>query len=190
MANSATVKTISIDLGYKKLYREVAMLKGQSVEVGIQADAGYYKDPEAKGKTPKIVVIASTQEFGTKRAGKNHDIVIPQRSFIRSTVDNKSNEWESEAERYIGLITEGQGSAKRLLMFMGLRIESDIKARIKSGIPPPLKPYKGPVAFFAQQYQKRIGKGRKSPVPLWHTGQMLNHIRYISSMGDESKVSG
>jgi phage gpG-like protein len=170
------VRTTSIDLGADKFLAEVAALKGQSVEVGVQADAGNYKG--GGRRSPKIVVIASTHEFGTKSAGKNRNVTVPKRSFIASTVDEKDNAWFRESESIVNNIIAGSASAKGLLASMGLRIETDIKNKIRSGIKPKLKK-----PTIKRTGKPRKGEKRKRPVPLWDTGQLINSIRYISSLG-------
>jgi Fe2+ transport system protein FeoA len=162
-----SIKTTSLDLGADAIIEEAANLKKQFVKVGVQAGSGTYKGKK-RGRSAKLVVIASTHEFGTKKAGRNKNITIPERSFIRSTVDEKTNDWNRQAAGFIEGIKAGRETAKGLLQKMGMIIEADIKKKIKSNIPPPLK--------------IRIGG-----IPLWDTGQLINSIRYVTSLGDEGK---
>jgi len=174
MASKVTVATKSIDLGANKLLAEAALLKKQKVDIGVQADAGRYepkndgskKKSGKKAKSPKLVTIAATHEFGTNKAGRNKKVKVPQRSFIRATFDEKKKEWESRTNKIVSDITIGNATAKGLLIEMGLRIQTDIQKRIKQGIPPKLKYREG--------------------TPLWDTGQLINSIRYVSSLGDEA----
>jgi len=53
----------------------------------------------------KEAIIAAVHEFGTNRAGRGHKVTIPQRSFLRSTFDEKKDEIErlidAEVEKVI-----------------------------------------------------------------------------------------
>ncbi len=163
MASSSTIKTTSVDLGAKKFLKQVSAIRGQSVKVGIQSDSSSHKDKET-GKTSKMVIIAATHEFGTKKAGRNKNITVPKRSYIRSTVDEKTQTWWNKSADLINEIIMGNLTAKRLLVLMGLIMQTDIQLKIKSNIAPKLT--------------SRTGTA------LWDSGQLINMIRYITSLGD------
>ena len=129
-----TVSTIIVDLGADKLGKEAAKLKGQFITTGVQSKVKKKSKGKSKSKLPSLVLVASVHEFGTKKAGKNKNITIPKRSYIRSTVDEKSNEWNNEAKKQINLITEGRQTAFGMLDRIGLIIQTAIQNKIRNNI--------------------------------------------------------
>ena len=57
-------------------------LKKYEIEVGIFGSDG-----------AEYVIIAGVQEFGITIRKEKGNIVIPERSFLRSTFDEKNREW-------------------------------------------------------------------------------------------------
>lgn len=99
--------------------------------------------------------LGAIHEFGTSE--------IPQRSFIRTYIDEHEDEinaWLSEAADEILAGADPQQEADRI----ALQLESGVKERILNGIPPEL----------AEATKKRRGD---SAVPLIDTSQMLGSIR-------------
>ena len=102
-------------------------LKNYTVEVGIFGSDEY-------------VMIASVHEFGTTiRQGKG-SITIPERSFLRTTFDEKNEEWVSffisQLKQVLGLKMDVQTLYKRL----GTKMVADIQERITDLDAPPNAP--------------------------------------------------
>lgn len=95
---------------------------------------------------------------------KPHTIHIPARSFIRTTVDMFREKYMLQAKREWAAVLTGRKTITQALGAMGLLIETDIKLRILSNIPPPNKP----------ETVRRKG----SSGTLRDTGAMLNSVRY------------
>lgn len=102
-------------------------LKNYTVEVGIFGNDEY-------------VMIAGVHEFGTTiRRGKG-SITIPERSFLRTTFDEKNEEWvsffSSQLKQVLALKMDVQTLYKRL----GTKMVADIQERITDLDAPPNAP--------------------------------------------------
>ncbi len=120
-----------VDKGWKRLWRVIINSSRPSVTVGIHgADKG-----RTEGQINNVG-LAAIHEFGSRKAN------IPERSFIRLTVDTKLKSWE----RLLGklgpdIYTKGM-PVERALAVVGLRMASDMQRTITSQPSqwPPLKP--------------------------------------------------
>ena len=122
MIKSKSQTKTSGEDGVKRLRDELKRAGKSYVTIGIHDDAGQYP----KG-TPSVQEVALWNEFGTKD--------IPERSFIRSTVDEnaaKFNQWQDEMATNI---IEGW-TFQKALEAVGLRIQFLIQNKIKSNVPP------------------------------------------------------
>lgn len=79
------------------------------------------------------LALATIHEFGSPAAG------IPERSFIRASIDANQAKYFRFVQKLAGRVVLGQVSTERVLNLLGLLMVSDIQARIESGIGPPLK---------------------------------------------------
>jgi len=127
------------------------------VTIGVHDDAGKYTEGNPP---PDVVEVALWMEYGTKN--------IPERSFIRSTVDehrSQINQWREQALRQI--MFDGK-SVKDALESIGFKVQALIQNKIKSNVPPPL----------ADSTAARKRKSGVAPVTLINTGLLLRSITY------------
>lgn len=126
------MKITDKDLGWKRLQDMLRKSQGKAHAVvgvfGAKAD-------EDHGGLPNVV-IACTHEFGLKIG----NAVIPERSFIRGTVDAKTKEIAAMAKKLASLVIDGTTDIHKALDVLGQYVRGLIQARISAGIPPPLKP--------------------------------------------------
>ncbi len=143
------------------------------VTLGIVAIANEFGTDRANGRADSIfgdvtpaagkTAIVSTH-IGAKNT-RGAGVHVPERSFIRSTVDAKKyGEWRIAAEEMRKEIVAGHMSTDRALGLMGLRIKKDIQEKIRSQVPPPNAP------------STIAAKG--SDHPLINTAQLLNSIDF------------
>jgi len=151
-----------IDRGYKKFLAQLRLAKrGPIVKIGIQDDAGLHGD---SGTT--IADIATFNEFGAPGAN------IPERSFIRSTMDENRQALLKLNKELFFKLAEGRMTTKRALNILGLKIVTLIRKKITDLKDPPNKP-----ATIAH-------KGSSNP--LIDTGLMRASIRHRVEMdGDK-----
>lgn len=117
---------------WEKLMKELKV-GAAFVTVGVHEGAGNY----TKGKSPPSVAeVALWNEFGTER--------IPERSFLRSTVDENLSRvegWFAQAyDSIIGSIAnggDGKAAMFKALQKIGIQVQFLIQNKIKSNVPPP-----------------------------------------------------
>jgi len=155
------------DRGWDQLRgRLAAEMRRAVVTVGVHADE------EAVGDGTSMALIASVHEFGSEKAG------VPERSFIRATVDDKREEYTTVLRRIAAAAMRG-GSVRAGLHRLGLLVTADIQRTIRERIPPPLAE-----ATIAKRL-KRLGKSGQPKndrfggfTPLVDTGRLINSIRH------------
>ena len=134
---------------------------------------------ESRKKRSGYMPLADGKEIiflkkGQKGMGvtKPHTIVIPMRSFIRSTVDENADNYQQAAAGLIGRIVDGSIDKHTALQVMGEMIQRDIKRKMRTIKSPPLKP----------ETIRRKGSNQ----PLIDKGILLGSIRYVvKPKGDE-----
>lgn len=142
--------TTDRDLGLKRIMRELEKAKTATVEVGIHEGSG-----QLDGVT--IAQYAMYNEYGTSR--------IPERSFMRSTFDEKLGEIKATMDRQYNQVITGNSTVFRALSRLGMEHETDIKQKIRDLKTPP-------------NAKSTIAK-KGSDNPLIDTGTMLNTVRYV-----------
>lgn len=152
----------------KALLKRMRGFNDAYVTIGVHSDAGNY----TKGSPPPTVVeVALWQEFGTE--------TIPERSFIRSTVDENAqliNGWIDEVTQKIVF---SDWDVKKALSAIGKRIKILIQNKIKSNVPPEYGSGKGPNSPSTIEAAQNAKKARGfAPVTLIETGLLLRSIQY------------
>jgi hypothetical protein len=121
--------------------KRMKSIDGKYVSIGVHEDAGQYTE----GKNPPSVVqVAFWNEFGT--------VNIPERSFIRSTVDEGASEIDELREQVVASIEEHTMTEYQALSKVGFTISEMIRNKIKSNIPPANSP-----ATLAEKKQQGVG---------------------------------
>lgn len=139
------------DAKWRKIIKQVAVMKRATVRVGIMGDAG-----DEKGVS--LAEIAAYHEFGTA--------TIPERSFLRSTFYGHAADGLAKMCATLSkAILEGKMDETRALGLLGLWAVSEVRKTIRAGIEPELAP-----ATIA-------AKG--SSLPLVDTGQLINSITWV-----------
>ena len=150
---SVSTRIIDTDRGWKKLVKQALGLGPRTaIAVGVQ---GTQAAVDHGGTTN--VMVASVHEFG---AG-----AIPERSFIRSTVDKQQGKYDIRIKNAVGGFFDGGGTLKGELMLIGEEARLDIINTIRDNIPPPLK-------------DETIARKKGKDTALINTGQLLNAISY------------
>lgn len=120
------MKIKDTDKGFLAIKKALLSLKKKEIKVGIHEGAG------ENAKTGTLIVdYAIANEYGTSK--------IPERSFMRSTVDEKQQEWNKALDRIVGGIATGDvNNIEQKISFVAEQMVNDIKDKIDSNIPPPL----------------------------------------------------
>ncbi len=105
---------------------------------------------------------------------KPHEINIPARSFIRSTVDENRAKYERLVEKSWNAILDGNTDAKQALVTIGFVVETDVRNKVRNLQDP------------ANAASTVRAKGSENP--LVDTGTLLNSIRYVVKSPQEQPV--
>lgn len=117
---SAAVK--DKDLGYKA-FRRLVQNMDREILVGIRADEGAVK-PEGSDAT--IAEYATYNEFGTSNG-------VPERSFLRSTVDEKREKYISLLGKAVSRAAGEDVSIDDSLALIGEVAVGDVQTKIREG---------------------------------------------------------
>jgi len=140
------------DRGWNEIRKQLRELDGATIKVGLQAG-----DPGGGGPSgATIAEIGFYNEFGTRR--------IPERSFIRSTADEKRG-WRDITTKLYQSVLDRVRPAKTALELLGTMAQDDIKRKITTLRTPPNSP--------------RTVEAKGSSNPLIDTGLMRASIRFV-----------
>lgn len=138
-----------IDRGLKKFMRELQVARSVEVVIGLQ-------EGDTNGGL-SIAEYGAYNEYGTGN--------IPERSFMRSTFDEKINDIGRDISSKYAQVQSGQLTVYAALNLVGMRHGRDIQRKIGSGIGPENSP-----ATIAIKGSDRT---------LIDTGSMINSVRHI-----------
>lgn len=144
------------DRKWRALKRELGLMPGAAVTVGVQADAG-----ASNGGVP-IAAYAAFNEFGTRGGGWGGP--IPPRPFLGSTVDERKDVWGRAADLAISQALASIRPFADGLKLLGELAETDIRKKITNLSDPPNSPLTVEL------------KGSSNP--LIDTGALRQSIRY------------
>ncbi len=182
------------DVGLKAIIAQLQ--QGAHVRVGVQgSDAAV--TPE--GSKLSLVQIATVHEFGSS------DGRIPQRSYLRSTFDEKKGELESLINRLIAKAIKSPGSLtlEQVVGLAGQRYLDLVKAKIRSKIDPPLSKFtlakrlskiwadantkkrRDHASGLQKQFDATGTLPSGSVTPLIDTGRLIGSLTVVTKVGDK-----
>jgi len=167
-----------VDHGWKRFWKTIAEMENSYVKVGVFGDTesgGMHEVDPVTGRASDLTVgeIAAVNEFGTQ------DGHVPERSFLRSTFDEKHPELVEMAHKAIDKVLEGHLDTRTALNMMGSKLATDVKNKITmgAGVPPPNAP-----ATIAAKGSDR---------PLVDTGRLVNAVTWqVTIHGSEEEHEG
>ncbi len=139
-----------VDRGWVNIKRETMKMKHASARIGVLQSAPAYPDGTSQAE------VAFWNEFGTEN--------IPERSFIRSTADEKRGNYTRTMKGEALKIMAGKSTVKVSLEKVGLLAQGHVRKKIKNLKSPPNAP--------------ATIKAKGSSNPLIDTGLMLQSINY------------
>lgn len=144
------------DHGYKALVHATKLLGGAALRVGIVAN-----QPASSGSA-SLLEVASHHEFGAPRAR------IPERSFLRSTIDEQRSEIDRRFRAAEASVVRGKATPVNALAKVGSWLVTKVREKIDTG----------PFAPLAPSTIRRKGHSR----PLFETGLLRAAINYRVDM--------
>lgn len=145
------MKVTDKNFNLEKIKKTLLALKNKELHVGIFSDAGVN---EENGSV--IVDYAIANEFGTSK--------IPERSFMRSTYDEKQEKWSAMMDKIVDDVIAGDVNVENKMSLVGIQMVGDIQEKISSNIPP----VNSPITIA------RKGSART----LMDTGTMMKNINF------------
>lgn len=165
---------VRTDLSGWKAIRKAVVKTESRVKVGILNDTRHESDGETESEI-SMLELAAIHEFGSPAAN------IPERSFIRATLNGKRDQINEAIEQHVGSAikdllkhdhvseSQAESAAKRALGKLGTQVVSMMRATIRD------KATVGP----EDQALKPATIARKgSSTPLVDTAQLVNAISY------------
>lgn len=164
------------DKGYSDVLKTLKDLGSPSLTVGIH-DKDNKPYQRGSGSSATTAQIGTFHEFGTldryedksKAGGGSGKRGVPQRSFLRSTVDENEKKYIGIASKGLDKVVMGKMTIDRLFGLLGAKIVGDVQKKISSGIEPALTE--------ARKAQKAVA-GKGGNTPLVHFGQLRQSINY------------
>lgn len=159
------IKTVKND--FPKMEAALQIIDGSNINVGVQGEHAWLAGIHEYGCrikiTPKMRAWLRRNGLNVKNSTK--EIVIPERSFLRSGFDDVHMKAIERAERILPLVIEGKVPETQLYELVGTILRDGIKDYARD-----LKePEKHPFTL------KREGGAAN---PLINTGDMINEIEY------------
>lgn len=161
-------KIRDIDKGWKNIVRAA---KAQAIQ-NIGVKVGVMGGDSREGEAVTNAEIAMVHEYGSPSQG------IPERSFLRASIDLNREKYRAYLRKAIGALLEaakkGPIDTRGIFERLGLMAAADVKALMRlEGFFTPLKP------------ETIARKG--SSKPLIDTGQLLNSVTYELEYGPRKK---
>lgn len=154
------VEIIDMDFGLRKIMQGMSALPRRNVLIGIQEGTqtrAMSKNGRIQQQGMNVAQYAAANEFGTA--------TIPQRSFMRSTFDEKQRNIVQVINNQIGLFIDGKVNSDQVYNRIGIAVADLIRQKIAQIQTPP----NSPVTIAI----------KKSSKPLIDFGQMVASIRHI-----------
>lgn len=166
MAGKSKVTFTDKDNGWRELMTRWGMNVGDmNVAIGFLRSSGFHKVKSEGEKPLTVATIAAIHEFGSS------DGVIPERSFMRSSIDDNKVKLEKLLKKLCGLVVDGSIQKKQALALVGQNVVDSMKAKIRTGKFKPLA--------------KSTKQRKKSDKPLIDTAQMINSIEFEIRKGKQ-----
>ncbi len=104
-----------------------AMAGPNRVAVGLPRGSNAYPDGTS------VIEIGAKHEFGSPGEG------VPQRSFLRATMNDKRRSYASLTKTLTRRVVSGKITKREALATLGLTAQNDVQGRISDGIEPELR---------------------------------------------------
>lgn len=122
--------------GIKRIEQLAKTMTGpDTVKVGLPKGSNDYPDGTS------VIMVGAVHEFGSPARN------VPERSFLRSTVQEKRRAYKKLFKKVAKKIVDGKIDTKKGLSLIGLQVESDVKQKIIDIKSPPLKHREGNPLF-------------------------------------------
>lgn len=156
---------------WKRVQKELEILNNGFTAIGLHEG----EEIAEKGSLT-IAFIGVVNEFGTDKAGKNHNIRIPERAWMRNWFDTHKKQIEKKMQLLYDQVLNGYIDAKKAIALLGQWYQSELRKSITEFSTPPNAP---------STIQK---KG--SSHPLIDSGQMRATVIHKEYYGQDMNTVG
>lgn len=165
MATRTEDHIVDIDEGWKRILDALGDASGE-VTIGIQQTEGA-KIADVRDEAGNVVPGNKGTTVIEKAVANEFGLGVPERSFLRSTFDEKAGEWEQAMRKELGEVVDGRQTLDRAFKRLALRAVGDVQTKITEGP-------------FVPNHPETIRRKRSSR-PLIDTGQLRQSIRALGS---------
>ena len=178
------------DRGWNELVSKLRSLKVSAnahVRVGIFSKGeGGKPHQNSKKQSLTVAEIGLVHEFGAPSRK------IPERSFLRSTLEKNASKYVAELARGLRSFLANREDVKRVFETVGQLVSWDVKNAIRAGVGPSLaqstlearnKKVKKDKKGRAVNARGRLVKSFADHKPLFDTGQLARAITYAVKLG-------
>lgn len=157
------------DRKWKLIFKELKIWQNAFTAIGIHEGSGEHKESQTT-----MALIGAVNEFGTNKAGKNHNIIIPSRPWMRGWFDKNKNRIHKKMKQLYDLILSGKFKAKQALKILGEWAQGELRKSIRNLQSPPNAP--------------STIRQKGSSNPLIDTGQFMNTVRHKEFYGKDMRL--
>lgn len=159
---SSDVRVIEVDLGWNAIMSKVHLLDGTKVKVGFPEGS----QPVGYKTLPSLLEVATKNEFGAVIKNKSGSTKMPERSYLRSSFDEKIDKIMSSAKVVVKRATSPAGDVGTSLSLFGSQVVDLVKDKIEAGGSP----------YVANAKRTIAKKGFNRP--LIESGDMKKSVQY------------
>jgi hypothetical protein len=151
----------------RTLRERAVRLTGHRVKIGVFGGTS--------GDGFQMPEVAAVHEYGSRNGH------VPQRSFLRSTLENKRTQIAEMSTRLGSAVVAGNTPARQALEALGQMVAAEVKKTITAGAPlqPPLSPETVAWRARGSKAHRRKSSGPILARPLVHTGQLVQSITHV-----------
>lgn len=118
----------NLDRAEREIRRTIRSMRGpNSVKVGLPRGSNAYPDGTS------VIAVGLVHEFGSPQKG------IPERSYMRSTLNEKNRDIKELFKKISKKIIRGELTKEEALELVGLQLQTDIREKITDIDTPELK---------------------------------------------------
>lgn len=178
------------DRGQRRIMTQMRALAREEITVGVHGTGATGRNERGQSVTVKdhtgaegpiaMPQLAAIHEFGTAK--------IPERSFIRSAVDENKAKYQRAYNKGVEAILDGTGTAIAAANLVGVIMVGSIRTKIFDGIAPELAASTKKMRDKSKLTGKRLKSGNTTAsgyTPLLDSGQLAGSLAYQTKRSKE-----
>lgn len=173
------------DLGWEARLASITQSGDAFAKIGIQKDTDREQED---GEGPvDMVKLAAIHEFGATKAGKNRNVTIPERPFVRGWHDSAKSIIQQLQDRLMRQFIDGKISMRQALKKLGAFGQGGMRKFLRNLRKPALA---ASTVRGRKKGTRGKNKGVSSDNPLVDSGQLLAAVHFITEIRGVALDSG